>query len=335
MYAQGIGDPVTVASYRAAIYKTFRTPPFDFFAGHPNAHRVLWPTTSPPTAAPVSCTWRRPSGEEGHGRGRRQRHRGGAAARSGRKVPRAGAAVRGPDGLRRQPGDHQGPQGCGQSVAPRDHRALLPALVAVGSAADLHGGAVVVRGGDPDQAAHAGAESGDHVVAVAYPRRPVRQVARGCPRLEHQPQPVLGCAIPVWVSDDPEFPRVDVYGSLDELEGDFGVRPTNLHRPYIDELTRPNPDDRRAIDDAPGSEVLDCWFESGSMPYAQVHYPFQNKGWFDGDTSSGRYRTIRATSSSNTTGRPVAGSTICTCWPPRCSTGPRSRASSPTASFWG
>ena len=91
-----------------------------------------------------------------------------------------------------------------------------------------------------------------------------------------------GSPIPVWKSDDPSYPRVDVYGSLDELEADFGVRPADLHRPTIDELTRPNPDDptgnstMRRIPD-----VLDCWFESGSMPYAQVHYPFENVDWFD------------------------------------------------------
>ncbi|WP_425003968.1 isoleucine--tRNA ligase [Mycolicibacterium sp. S3B2] len=92
-----------------------------------------------------------------------------------------------------------------------------------------------------------------------------------------------GTPIPVWKSDDPAYPRVDVYGSLDELERDFGVRPDNLHRPFIDELTRPNPDDptgrstMRRIED-----VLDVWFDSGSMPYAQVHYPFENREWFDG-----------------------------------------------------
>lgn len=92
-----------------------------------------------------------------------------------------------------------------------------------------------------------------------------------------------GTPIPVWVSDDPAYPRIDVYGSLDELEHDFGVRPDNLHRPYIDELTRPNPDDptgrstMRRIED-----VFDVWFDSGSMPYAQVHYPFENEDWFAG-----------------------------------------------------
>ncbi|MEG1392137.1 MAG: class I tRNA ligase family protein, partial [Aurantimicrobium sp.] len=91
-----------------------------------------------------------------------------------------------------------------------------------------------------------------------------------------------GSPIPVWKSDNPEYPRIDVYGSLDELEADFGVRPTDLHRPFIDELTRPNPDDptgqstMRRIED-----VLDVWFDSGSMPFAQVHYPFENADWFD------------------------------------------------------
>jgi isoleucyl-tRNA synthetase len=91
-----------------------------------------------------------------------------------------------------------------------------------------------------------------------------------------------GSPIPVWQSDDPDYPRTDVYGSLDELAQDFGVRPDDLHRPGIDNLTRPNPDDptgRSTMRRVP--EVLDCWFESGSMPFAQVHYPFENADWFD------------------------------------------------------
>ena len=91
-----------------------------------------------------------------------------------------------------------------------------------------------------------------------------------------------GAPIPVWKSDDPNYPRIDVYGSLDELEADFGVRPEDFHRPVIDELVRPNPDDptgKSMMRRVP--EVLDCWFESGSMPFAQVHYPFENQDWFD------------------------------------------------------
>ncbi|WP_372424989.1 isoleucine--tRNA ligase [Salinarimonas chemoclinalis] len=91
-----------------------------------------------------------------------------------------------------------------------------------------------------------------------------------------------GSPLPVWKSDDPNYPRVDVYGSIAELERDFGVKLEDLHRPMIDQLTRPNPDDptgkstMRRIED-----VFDCWFESGSMPFAQVHYPFENKDWFE------------------------------------------------------
>jgi isoleucyl-tRNA synthetase len=91
-----------------------------------------------------------------------------------------------------------------------------------------------------------------------------------------------GAPIPVWKSDDPRYPRTDVYGSIAELERDFGVRITDLHRPFVDRLTRPNPDDptgRSTMRRVP--EVLDCWFESGSMPFAQVHYPFENKQWFE------------------------------------------------------
>jgi isoleucyl-tRNA synthetase len=91
-----------------------------------------------------------------------------------------------------------------------------------------------------------------------------------------------GSPIPVWKSDDPAYPRTDVYGSFAELERDFGVEVTDLHRPFIDRLTRPNPDDptgkstMRRVED-----VLDVWFDSGSMSFAQVHYPFENAEWFE------------------------------------------------------
>ena len=91
-----------------------------------------------------------------------------------------------------------------------------------------------------------------------------------------------GSPIPVWRSDDPAYPRIDVYGSLADLKRDFGVNVTELHRPVVDDLVRPNPDDptgKSVMRRVP--EVLDCWFESGSMPFAQVHYPFENQEWFD------------------------------------------------------
>jgi isoleucyl-tRNA synthetase len=97
-----------------------------------------------------------------------------------------------------------------------------------------------------------------------------------------------GSPVPVWRSDDPAYERIDVYGSFEELERDFGDLPRDkdgnpdLHRPYVDELVRPNPDDptgksmmRRVPD------VLDVWFDSGSMSFAQVHHPFENAEWFE------------------------------------------------------
>lgn len=106
-----------------------------------------------------------------------------------------------------------------------------------------------------------------------------------------------GSPVPVWVSDDPEYPRTDVYGSLADIEADFGELPRNaagevdLHRPWVDHLTRPNPDDPRNAGAAPGEhtgstmrrveDVLDVWFDSGSMSYAQNHVPFENAEWFE------------------------------------------------------
>ena len=92
-----------------------------------------------------------------------------------------------------------------------------------------------------------------------------------------------GTPIPVWKSDDPRVSRASTSTAAStSSRRDFGVRPTDLHRPAIDELTRPNPDDptgsstMRRIPD-----VLDCWFESGSMPFAQLHYPFENAKRFE------------------------------------------------------
>ena len=99
-----------------------------------------------------------------------------------------------------------------------------------------------------------------------------------------------GTPLPVWKSDNPNYPRIDVYGSIKKifhdvkaLEEDFDISSIDdLHRPYIDNLVRPNPDDptgksmMRRVED-----VFDCWFESGSMPYAQLHYPFENKKFFE------------------------------------------------------
>jgi len=80
--------------------------------------------------------------------------------------------------------------------------------------------------------------------------------------------------IPVWESEDGD--RI-VIGSISELEELSGQKVEDLHRPYIDEITIEKDGKlyKRIL------EVLDCWFESGSMPYAQFHYPFENKEKFE------------------------------------------------------
>ena len=90
-----------------------------------------------------------------------------------------------------------------------------------------------------------------------------------------------GAPIPVWQSDNPKYPRTDVFGSVAEIEEKTGCKITDLHRPAIDQVVYPNPDDptgqsmmRRVPD------VFDCWFESGSMPEGQIHYPFEKQDWF-------------------------------------------------------
>jgi isoleucyl-tRNA synthetase len=91
-----------------------------------------------------------------------------------------------------------------------------------------------------------------------------------------------GTPIPVWKSDSQAYPRIDVYGSIAELEADFKVKITDLHRPFIDDLVRANPDDPTGKSMMHRvSDVFDCWFESGAMPFAQLHYPFENKEHFE------------------------------------------------------
>ena len=85
-----------------------------------------------------------------------------------------------------------------------------------------------------------------------------------------------GNPIPVWKCDS--CSETDCIGSIKELEDKCGTRVEDLHKHIIDDLTYPckcGGTMKRV------PEVLDCWFESGSMPYAQVHYPFENKEHFE------------------------------------------------------
>uniref|UniRef100_A0A9J7YU49 isoleucine--tRNA ligase n=1 Tax=Cyprinus carpio carpio TaxID=630221 RepID=A0A9J7YU49_CYPCA len=86
-----------------------------------------------------------------------------------------------------------------------------------------------------------------------------------------------GTPIPLWVSDD--YEEVVCVGSTAELEELTGAKVSDLHRESIDHLTIPSRCGKGQLKRV--SEVFDCWFESGSMPYAQVHYPFENRREFE------------------------------------------------------
>jgi isoleucyl-tRNA synthetase len=86
-----------------------------------------------------------------------------------------------------------------------------------------------------------------------------------------------GTPLPVWRSDDGE--EIYVVGSFDELEQLSGVRLEDPHRPYVDEVTFPSPTTGKTLRRVP--EVIDVWFDSGAMPFAQHHAPLENEATFE------------------------------------------------------
>ena len=85
-----------------------------------------------------------------------------------------------------------------------------------------------------------------------------------------------GAPLPIWRNDEGEIICV---GSVAELEKLSGQKITDLHKHFMDKVELPSPTGKSPLKRVP--EVLDCWFESGSMPYAQRHYPFENKDFFE------------------------------------------------------
>ncbi len=89
-----------------------------------------------------------------------------------------------------------------------------------------------------------------------------------------------GNPIPIWKCNDPDCKEAICIGSRQELKDLSGVYPEDLHKQFVDEITFKCPKCKKGtMKRIP--EVFDCWFESGSMPYAQQHYPFENKEYFE------------------------------------------------------
>eukprot|EP00164_Ancoracysta_twista_P005275 GFYU01007220.1.p1 GENE.GFYU01007220.1~~GFYU01007220.1.p1 ORF type:complete len:1143 (+),score=481.12 GFYU01007220.1:42-3470(+) len=86
-----------------------------------------------------------------------------------------------------------------------------------------------------------------------------------------------GTPIPIWTNET--FTEIVVIGSIKELEEKTGEKITDIHRDKIDHLKIKSKDGKSYLKRV--DEVFDCWFESGSMPYGQVHYPFENKAKFE------------------------------------------------------
>ncbi len=87
---------------------------------------------------------------------------------------------------------------------------------------------------------------------------------------------IWGTPIPIWINDKTD--RRVCIGSIEELYKLTGTKVTDLHKESVDDLTFTQTGEEGVYRRIP--EVLDCWFESGSMPYAQLHYPFENKEMF-------------------------------------------------------
>ena len=88
-----------------------------------------------------------------------------------------------------------------------------------------------------------------------------------------------GTPLNVWTCDCGHMESVGSRQELFEMSGDEKAKTVELHRPYIDEITIKCPKCGDTMHRVP--EVIDCWFDSGAMPFAQHHYPFENKELFE------------------------------------------------------
>lgn len=88
-----------------------------------------------------------------------------------------------------------------------------------------------------------------------------------------------GTPLNIWQCDCGHMHSIGSRQELFEMSGDEKAKTVELHRPYIDEITLKCPECGGTMHRVP--EVIDCWFDSGAMPFAQHHYPFENKELFE------------------------------------------------------
>ena len=297
------------------------------------------PTTSPPRTAPARAhrARLRRGRQGGHRRGR---HRGGHAGRQRRPVHCTGRRLRGPctvfdanlqiiHDLKAGTVRRRTTAPCCCATRPTTHpyphcwRCRKPLIYKAVSSLVRRGDRVPRPDGASSTSRSPGCPSTSRTASSASGWR--------TPATGRSPATGSGAApIPVWKSDDPAYPRIDVYGSLDELERDFGGpdrTATDLHRPYVDELTRPNPDDPTGqVDDAPGPRRA----RRAGSTRARCRSPrcttrSRTRDWFDAPLPRRLHRRVHRPDPRLVLHAARAGDA-------RCSTGRRSGPASATAS---
>ena len=232
-------------------------------------------TSSPPRTAPASSTRRSPSARTTSASGQQYglavvnpvRADGTYDERIG---PYAGRCVKDAD-----PDLVEDLRERGRLLRAEDVRARLPALLALRHAAALLRQAVLVHRAPSAARPPAGRQRDGHLAPRAHQARALRQLAGEQRRLGALARALLGHAAAGVALRATRRTRT-ASARFAELEERSGVALADPHRPYVDDVTFPCPE--CGSGDARVPEVIDVWFDSGAMPFAQYHAPFENAG---------------------------------------------------------
>ncbi len=179
-----------------------------------------------------------------------------------------------------RPRHHRRPAGRRPAGEGRGLHALVPPLLAVRDAAHLLRQDLLVRPDAGREGRPPGAERGDQLASRAHQGRPLRRLAGEQHRLGPVAGPLLGhpaAGVALLRRRHRTTPASGRWPSSAELAG-RDLSDLDLHRPYVDEVTFPCPVDSCGATATRLEPVLDAWFDSGSMPAAQFHHPFDERG---------------------------------------------------------